>query len=42
MTDLMRICSRDGCDNRFPLAVRAGRNSGKAIAGRKRTFRLAA
>jgi hypothetical protein len=38
MTATMRKCSRDGCGERFSLAFRGGRNSDKAMAGRKRTY----
>ena len=39
MTDAKtRQCSRVGCDKRFSLVLRAGRNSGRAMAGRKRTY----
>jgi hypothetical protein len=33
-----RKCSRENCGNRFTLTIRAGRNSDKAMAGRKRTY----
>jgi hypothetical protein len=38
MTALTRKCSRDSRGNRFALTIRAGRNSDKAMAGRKRTY----
>ena len=38
MTALTRKCSRENCGNRFTLTIRAGRNSDKAMAGRKRTY----
>ena len=37
-----RTCSRFGYNKRFELKHRAGRNSGKAMAGRKRHFQIAA
>ena len=33
-----RKCSRVGCNERYPLVLRAGLNSGKARAGRKQTY----
>jgi hypothetical protein len=33
-----RKCSRIGCNNRYPLVLRGGRNSGKAMAGRERSL----
>jgi len=33
-----RKCSRIDCNERFSLVVRGGRNSEKAMAGRKRTY----
>jgi hypothetical protein len=33
-----RKCSRPGCNERFPLVTRGGRNSIKARAGRKQTL----
>jgi len=38
---LTRKCSRENCGNRFTLTIRAGRNSDKAMAGRKRTYHQA-
>ncbi len=37
MSSELRKCSRPGCDERFSLNIRGGRNSGKALAGRKHT-----
>ena len=33
-----RICARPGCGERFSLVLRAGRDSGRAKAGRKRSL----
>ena len=33
-----RKCSRIGCNERFALVLRGGRNSDKAMAGRQRTY----
>jgi hypothetical protein len=33
-----RECSRPGCNERYPLVLRGGRNSGKARAGRKQAY----
>ena len=33
-----RKCSRIGCNERFSLVLRGGRNSDKAMAGRQRTY----
>ena len=38
MTALTRKCGRDSCGTRFALTIRAGRNSDKAMAGRKRSY----
>ena len=35
---IMRKCSREGCGDSFSLTVRAGHNSGTAMAGRRRTY----
>jgi hypothetical protein len=35
LSEVTRKCSRTGCNNRFTLNIRAGRNSGKATSGRK-------
>jgi hypothetical protein len=33
-----RQCSRVGCKERYELVIRGGRNSGKAMVGRERTY----
>jgi hypothetical protein len=33
-----RTCSRVGCNERYSLVIRGGRNSGKAMAGREHTY----
>jgi hypothetical protein len=41
MTDAKtRQCSRVGCDKRFSLTLRAGRNTYRSRAGREKTYHL--